>query len=130
MLRLCWSLLFGVLLFCVLFSEAQAKPLLLQQSFEPVKSNPANLFKPMNIDTFFYEPASKCKNQTRKGINLATDWLYRHASGEFWGSFRCEKWGKHKTSLYAENRAIDWQLDVRNRIDKSRHVTCKVAFGS
>ena len=30
----------------------------------------------------------------------------------FWGSYRCEKWGKGQASLHAENRAIDWHLDV------------------
>src|SRR4029078_5471138 len=26
----------------------------------------------------------------------------------FWGSYRCERWGKHSASLHAEDRAIDW----------------------
>ena len=36
----------------------------------------------------------------------------------FWGSYRCEKWGKHQASLHAENRAIDWHLDVRAPADR------------
>jgi hypothetical protein len=36
----------------------------------------------------------------------------------FWGSYRCEKWGKRSASLHAENRAIDWHLDVAVRADR------------
>ena len=36
----------------------------------------------------------------------------------FWGSYRCEKWGKDPASLHAENRAIDWHLDVAVPADK------------
>ena len=38
--------------------------------------------------------------------------------GVFWGSYRCEKWGKESASLHAENRAIDWHLDVRVPADR------------
>ena len=39
-------------------------------------------------------------------------WLGSHAGGVFWGSYRCEKWGPKSASLHAENRAVDWALDV------------------
>ena len=29
--------------------------------------------------------------------------------------YRCEKWGKRSASLHAENRAVDWALDVDDR---------------
>ena len=36
----------------------------------------------------------------------------------FWGSYRCEKWGKDSASLHAENRAIDWHLDAFVKADR------------
>ena len=48
-------------------------------------------------------------------------WLEPHSRGVFWGSYRCERWGKHSASLHAEDRAIDWHLDVTNRADRPTH---------
>ena len=45
-------------------------------------------------------------------------WLEANSRGVFWGSYRCEKWGKGQASLHAENRAIDWHLDVSNSADE------------
>jgi hypothetical protein len=45
-------------------------------------------------------------------------WLEANVRGVFWGSYRCERWGKHSASLHAENRAIDWHLDVANAADR------------
>ena len=45
-------------------------------------------------------------------------WLERNSRGVFWGSYRCEKWGKGQASLHAENRAIDWHLDVSDAADE------------
>jgi hypothetical protein len=45
-------------------------------------------------------------------------WLEENARGVFWGSYRCEKWGKHEASLHAENRAIDWHLDASVAADR------------
>ena len=45
-------------------------------------------------------------------------WLGRHSHGVFWGSYRCERWGKHSASLHAEDRAIDWHLDVTSAADR------------
>jgi hypothetical protein len=36
-----------------------------------------------------------------------------------WGSYRCEKWGEGEASLHAENRAIDWHLDVNHPADRA-----------
>ena len=44
--------------------------------------------------------------------------LGRNARGASWGTYRCEKWGPHEASLHAENRAVDWHLDVRNPVDR------------
>jgi hypothetical protein len=45
-------------------------------------------------------------------------WLEANARGVFWGSYRCEKWGKGQASLHAEKRAIDWHLDVSVSADR------------
>ena len=45
-------------------------------------------------------------------------WLEANVRGEFWGSYRCERWGKDSASLHAENRAIDWHLDASSRRDR------------
>jgi hypothetical protein len=46
-------------------------------------------------------------------------WLGRNVSGTSWGTYRCEKWGPHEASLHAENRAVDWHLDVRVPADRA-----------
>ena len=40
------------------------------------------------------------------------------SAASFWGSYRCEKWGKREASLHAENRAIDWHLDAAGAGDR------------
>ena len=76
--------------------------------------NPANqpklLKKP--IESLSYDAASKCTGNETKGAHALVDWLDSHARGEFWGIYRCEKWGKHSASVHSEGRAIDWHLDA------------------
>jgi hypothetical protein len=36
-----------------------------------------------------------------------------------WGTYRCEGWGPHEASLHAENRAVDWHLDVSVPADRA-----------
>jgi len=45
------------------------------------------------------------------------DWLEANARGVSWGTYRCERWGKHEASLHAEGRALDWHLDRSNAAD-------------
>ena len=45
-------------------------------------------------------------------------WLEDNVRGVFWGSYRCEMWGKQEASLHAENRAIDWHLDAAVGADR------------
>ena len=52
------------------------------------------------------------------GITALANWLGHNTRGVFWGSYRCEKWGKGSASLHAENRAIDWHLDALHRADR------------
>jgi hypothetical protein len=46
-------------------------------------------------------------------------WLGRNVRGANWGTYRCEKWGPHEASLHAENRAVDWHLDVGVPADRA-----------
>ena len=63
------------------------------------------------VDLEVYDPAERCHKREKPGVVRMAAWLGRNAQGQFWGSYRCERWGKGSASLHAENRAIDWQLD-------------------
>jgi hypothetical protein len=106
-----------VILFALLAPSAHAYPKL-PNPLPPVKGNPADALVDTAIEDFVYDPAVKCKNRRNAGITALADWLGEHTRGVFWGSYRCEKWGKHSASLHAENRAIDWHLDAFNRADR------------
>src|SRR6478736_2931941 len=70
------------------------------------------------IEDPVYDAATHCAARTRPGMLDLQHWLEHNVRGVFWGSYRCEKWGKHSASLHAENRAIDWHLDAFNRADQ------------
>jgi hypothetical protein len=106
-----------VLLFALLAPSAQAYPKL-PFPLPPVKDNPADKLLDVPIEDSLYDGAEKCKNRKNAGITALADWLGENTRGVFWGSYRCEKWGKHSASLHAENRAIDWHLDAFNRADQ------------
>jgi hypothetical protein len=108
--------LLPVILFALLAPAAQAYPKL-PDPLSPVKGNPANALLDTPIEDFRYDAATHCKNARHAGITAVANWLGAHTRGVFWGSYRCEKWGKHSASLHAENRAIDWHLDVFNSAD-------------
>ena len=55
------------------------------------------------------------------------DWLGDNAKGVFWGTYRCEKWGRKSASLHAEGRAVDWHLDVDVPADR-REATRLIAL--
>ena len=109
--------LLPVILFALLAPSAQAYPKL-PQPLPPVKHNPADALAGLPIEDSIYEAASRCKNRDNPGITALAGWLAGHARGVFWGSYRCEKWGKNSASLHAENRAIDWHLDVAVKADR------------
>jgi hypothetical protein len=90
----------------------------LPQPLPPVKDNPADRLADQPIEDSAYDRATRCKNQPNAGITALADWLAANTRGVFWGSYRCEKWGKHSASLHAENRAIDWHLDVADKADR------------
>ena len=106
-----------VILFALLAPAAQAYPKL-PNPLPPVKGNPANTLLDTPIEDFRYDSATHCKNARNPGITALANWLGAHTRGVFWGSYRCEKWGKHSASLHAENRAIDWHLDVSSSADR------------
>jgi len=81
---------------------------------EPVSGNPAERLAAVPIEEPVYDPATRCKPSKRQpGTAKLARWLGEHASGVFWGDYRCERWGKDSASLHAERRAIDWHLDSR-----------------
>jgi hypothetical protein len=84
----------------------------------PVKHNPADRLASLPIEDFVYDSATRCKNRSNPGITKLAAWLAGHTRGVFWGSYRCEKWGKDAASLHAENRAIDWHLSAFDKADR------------
>jgi hypothetical protein len=84
----------------------------------PVAHNPADALASLPIDDEVYDTATHCNPMPHKGVVAATRWLTLHADGISWGSYRCERWGKGSASLHAENRAIDWHLDVADKADR------------
>jgi hypothetical protein len=81
-------------------------------------ANPANELTHLPIEASVYDPATKCDDKVRRGVVKLQRWLEENVRGVFWGSYRCEKWGKHEASLHAENRAIDWHLDASASADR------------
>jgi hypothetical protein len=82
------------------------------------RSNPADKLTHIPIEASVYDPATKCDDKVRGGVVKLQRWLEENVRGVFWGSYRCEKWGKHEASLHAENRAIDWHLDASSSADR------------
>jgi hypothetical protein len=82
------------------------------------RANPADELVQLPIEASVYEPATKCDDKVRRGVVKLQRWLEENVRGVFWGSYRCEKWGKHEASLHAENRAIDWHLDASSSADR------------
>jgi hypothetical protein len=106
-----------VILFALLAPSAHAYPKL-PNPLPPVKGNPADKLLDIPIEDFVYDRAAKCRNRRNAGITGLANWLGANTRGVFWGSYRCEKWGKGSASLHAENRAIDWHLDAFDRADR------------
>jgi hypothetical protein len=110
-------LLLSLTLLAVAAPSAHAYPKL-PQPLPPVKDNPADRLADLPIEDSAYDSATHCKNQRNAGITALSGWLAANTRGVFWGSYRCEKWGKQSASLHAENRAIDWDLDVADQADR------------
>jgi hypothetical protein len=84
----------------------------------PVAGNPADRLLAVPIEDSVYDGATHCAPKPKPGMLALQHWLETHVRGVFWGSYRCEMWGKHEASLHAENRAIDWHLDVSVPADR------------
>jgi hypothetical protein len=82
------------------------------------RANPADELVDIPIEASVYDPATHCSSKSRPGVVALQGWLEENVRGVFWGSYRCEKWGKHEASLHAENRAIDWHLDAAVPADR------------
>jgi hypothetical protein len=108
-----------LLALCCAATAAPAQAFRLPAHFGPLPGNPADrLSAPIDAET--YDPATHCSGpQHRKGMLALERWLASNSRGVFWGSYRCERWGRHSASLHAEDRAIDWHLDVANRTDRA-----------
>jgi hypothetical protein len=85
----------------------------------PVAGNPADRLADLPADPEEYDPATHCSTTARPGMVALVGWLGRHARGSNWGTYRCETWGPHEASLHAENRAVDWHLDVSVPADRA-----------
>jgi len=82
------------------------------------RANPADELVHLPIEASTYDKATHCSSRTRPGVVKMTEWLDENVRGVFWGSYRCEMWGKKEASLHAENRAIDWHLDAAVKADR------------
>jgi hypothetical protein len=103
---------------CLLAAAPASARIQLPDPLPPVPRNPANALAGTPIEAVRYDHATRCMpGKRRRGVELFTQWLTDHSRGVSWGSYRCEKWGKHKASLHAEGRALDWHLDASRRAD-------------
>ena len=112
-------LLLIALLACALAAPS-AYAFRLPAELPPIANNPADRFVNVGIDEIEYDGARRCTPKARRpGAAAFVGWLQRNAHGVFWGSYRCEKWGRNSASLHAENRAVDWHLNVYDRAERA-----------
>jgi hypothetical protein len=106
-----------ILLTGLLPAAADAYPRV-PQPLGPVTGNPADRLLVRPLEASVYDPATHCDRKRKPGMVRLQHWLEANVRGVFWGSYRCERWGRHSASLHAENRAIDWHLDVASSADR------------
>lgn len=83
-------------------------------------SNPADAHVSKPIENELYDVATHCSRAPKPGMDRFVAWMSTHARrGLSWGTYRCERWGEHSVSLHAENRALDWHLDVADAVDRA-----------
>jgi hypothetical protein len=110
-------LLLAAIVLALLAPAAHAYPKL-PEPLPPVKDNPADRLLEVPIEVPAYDHATKCSKRAKPGVTAMIAWLQANVRGVFWGSYRCEKWGRKSASLHAENRAIDWHLDASVQADQ------------
>jgi hypothetical protein len=98
---------------------APASAFRLGADVSPIAGNPADRLAELPADPEEYDRATHCSPRPKPGTVALVGWLQRNARGESWGSYRCEKWGDGDASLHAENRAVDWHLDVSVPADRA-----------
>lgn len=108
----CRRLLLLALLLVPIAAPASAHAFRLPVVLAPQADNPADALSHLPLDDVEYDGARRCDPKPKPGVTRMTRWLQRNASGQFWGAYRCERWGRGEASLHAENRAIDWHLNV------------------
>ncbi len=101
-----------VLITLVLAAPASASDFSWPIAYTSQAKNPADALADLPIEDATYDPATHCSKKAKPGMTALVEWLTSNAGGAFWGTYRCEKWGPHSASLHAENRAVDWALDV------------------
>ena len=107
-----------VVLACLCVAAPAAHAFRLPEQLVPMKGNPADRLVALPPDPLEYDAARRCDPKAKPGVTRFVRWLQRNSRGQFWGSYRCERWGRHEASLHAENRAVDWHLDASNPADK------------
>jgi hypothetical protein len=112
------SLILLAAVVAALVVAAPASAFRVGHALRPVADNPADHLVDIAPDPEVYDPATHCSPKPKPGMTAFVAWLQRHADGVFWGTYRCEKWGPHEASLHAENRAVDWHLDVGDPADR------------
>ena len=93
------------------------------EGLPPVRGNPADALAALPPDPVAYDAARRCLPAARPGVVRFTAWLQRNVRGAYWGSYRCERWGRGKASLHAENRAVDWRLNAADPADRRAAAT-------
>jgi hypothetical protein len=88
-------------LLCTLLLLAGASPagamVKLPEHPAPIAGNPADRLLSLPIEDSAYDGARKCTPKaSRPGMLALQRWLEANVRGVFWGSYRCEKWGKGK----------------------------------
>ena len=105
-------------LLVLLVAAPAAQAFRLPEQLPPMAGNPADALRHLTPDAVTYDGARRCDPRAKPGVVRFTAWLQRNARGVFWGSYRCEKWGRKSASLHAENRAVDWHLDAGDPGDR------------
>ncbi len=109
---------FTLVFACALTLPGPVGAFRLARELGPIVDNPAERLASVEPDPEEYDRATHCSRRPRPGTTALIGWLGRHSTGQSWGSYRCERWGKGSASLHAENRAVDWHLDVRDRAQR------------
>jgi hypothetical protein len=119
--------LFALLVVLGLAAPAAAQGSSWPIAYTSVAKNPADALADLPIEDPEYDPATRCSKKPKPGMTALIDWLGDNAKGVFWGTYRCEKWGRKSASLHAEGRAVDWHLDVDVPADR-REATRLIAL--